>query len=375
MSAGHRGKQGLHPIPDLSKSEDIIRVRKKRKKHSTAKKAILATLITVVCVFGLIGTAAALFLNSIDQALSFGNQEEAESLKAVLAPVTAETKDKPFYMLVLGSDARESDTASRSDVMILTRVDPASGTITMVSIPRDTMVDLPGYGRQKINAAYAFGGAAGAVEAVSSFAGVPISHYAEIHFQELEELVDTLGGVWVNVPVSNDETGASNSGVQLNAGEQLLDGEQALAFARERYGYTRGDFQRSDNQRILAEAIIKKVLASSPFDLPGTIQRLADCVSTDFSVGDIVGLAQKFQQVSTPTFYSGMVPSSTMTLEGVSYAVTEYPDWTDMMKRVDAGYDPNDTAAAVSSTESSSSATESTDSDNRAAATTEGNSP
>lgn len=344
IAAGRRRNQGLHPIPDLSKSEDIIRVRKKRKKKSTAKKAVIITIVALVCVFGLAGAAAALYLNSINQALSFNNQVESESLKAVLEPVSAETKEKPFYMLVLGSDAREEDEASRSDVMILTRVDPSSGTITMVSIPRDTMVDLPGNGRQKINAAYAFGGAAGAVEAVSSFAGVPISHYAEIHFEELEELVDTLGGVWVDVPVSNDETGATNSGIQLNAGEQLLSGQQALAFARERYGYARGDFQRSDNQRILAEAIVKKVLASSPLDLPGTVRQLAGCVSTDFAVGDIVDLAQKFQQVSAPTFYSGMVPSSTMTIEGISYAVTEYPAWTDMMKRVDDGYDPNDTA-------------------------------
>ena len=133
-----------------------------------------------------------------------------------------------------------------------------------VSIPRDTMVELPGHGRQKINAAYAFDGAAGAVDAVSKFAGVPITHYAEIHFQELETLVDTLGGVWVNVPVTNDETGSSNTGKRIEAGEQLLNGEQALAFARERYGYTRGDFQRADNQRILAQAIVKKVLDVSP---------------------------------------------------------------------------------------------------------------
>lgn len=338
------GSRPLRPIPDLSKSEEIIRVRKKRKTHRTAKRAVLITLIALVCVFGVLGAAAALYVNSLGQALSIDNQQEAESLKAALAPITAETKEKPFYMLVLGSDAREGDSASRSDVIILTRVDPATGSITMVSIPRDTMVDLPGHGRSKINAAYAYDGAAGAVEAVSSFAGVPITHYAEIHFEELQDLVDALGGVWVNVPVSNDETGSSNSGMQLEAGEQLLSGEQALAFARERYGYTRGDFQRSDNQRILAQAIVKSVLATSPLDLPGTVQKLAGCVSTDLAMGDILTLAQKFQQVSTPTFYSAMAPSSTMTIDGVSYVVADYSAWSDMMKRVDAGEDPNSTA-------------------------------
>lgn len=346
------GGYGLRPIPDLSKSEDIIRVRKKRKKHG-AKKAILIALVALLGVLLVFGAAAAVYLNSVNQALSFDDKEEAEKLKAVLEPVAEEAKDKPFYMLVLGSDAREGDAASRSDVIILTRVDSAEGKITLVSIPRDTMVDLPGHGRQKINAAYAFGGAAGAVEAISSFAGVPISHCVEIHFQELEELVDALGGVWVDVPVSNNETGSSNSGMSINAGEQLLTGKQALAFARERYGYVRGDFQRADNQRILAEAIIKRVLAVSPLELPGTIQRLAECVSTDFGLADIVMLAQKFQEAQNLTFYSGMAPSSTMTLDGISYVITEYPAWTDMMKNVDAGRDPNDDASATEAPEES----------------------
>lgn len=340
------GAPSLRKTPDLSRSEEIIRVRKKRKKH-TARKAVLMTLVAILCVAGLAGGAAALYYNSVNQALSFESQEEADSLKAVLEPVVAETKENPYYMLVLGSDARETDETSRSDVMILTRIDPRNGAITMVSIPRDTMIDLKGHGRQKINAAYAFGGAAGAVEAVSAFAGVPITHYAEIHFQELETLVDMLGGVWVNVPVSNDETGQSNTGTRLQAGEQLLNGKQALSFARERYGYSRGDFQRADNQRILAEAIIKKVLDVSPLDLPGTIQKLAECVSTDYGLNDIIELAQKFQAASGITFYSAMVPSSTMTIDGVSYVITEQSSWQDMMKQVEAGGDPNDVPASA----------------------------
>ena len=338
-SPGSGQGYGLRPAPDLTKTEDIIRVRKK---PSRGKKAVLVTLLALVCVLGLAGGAAALYLNSLNQALSFDDKEEESQLRAALAAPTPEAKEKPFYLLLLGSDAREGDEASRSDVMILLRVDPEKGQLTMVSIPRDTMVDLPGYGRSKINAAYAYGGASGAVEAVKKFTGVPISHYAEIHFQELEQLVDALGGVWVNVPVTNDQTGSSNSGMRLDAGEQLLNGEQALAFARERYGYERGDFQRADNQKILLQAIIKKVLSLSPIDLPGTIQQLASCVTTDYSVTDIIALAQKFQGAGSIAFYSATVPSSTMTLDSVSYVVTDQAAWTDMMQRVNAGADPND---------------------------------
>lgn len=345
----------LRPMPDLSKSEDIIRVRKKRHKHSTAKKAVLITLIALVCVFGLAGGAAALYLNSLNQSLSFDNKEEEESLKGALAPVTAETKEKPFYLLLLGSDAREGDSASRSDVNILTRIDPESGAVTMVSIPRDTMIDLPGHGRQKINAAYAFDGAAGAVNAISSFAGVPITHYAEIHFQELEQLVDALGGVWVDVPLETPLASGT-----LQPGNQLLNGEQALGFARERYAYERGDFQRTDNQRLLVQSIIKQVLAMPALELPGIIQQLAGCVTTDYNIGDLISLAQKFQQSGSLTMYSAMTPSSTMTIDGVSYVITQYPDWTEMMQRVDAGADPNGTSEVIGGSSSAGAPAEGT---------------
>ena len=340
-AAGQAGGYNLRPVPDLTKTEEIIRVRKKRKKPSKGRRAVLVTLVALVCVVGLAGGAVALYLNSLNQALSFDDKEAESQLRAVLADPAPEAKEKPFYMLLLGSDAREGDVASRSDVMILLRVDQTTGQLTMVSIPRDTMVDLPGYGRSKINAAYAYGGAAMAVEAVNKFAGISISHYAEIHFEELEQLVDALGGVWVNVPVSNNQTGSSNTGMAIEAGEQLLTGEQALAFARERYGYERGDFQRADNQKLLLQAIIKQVLSVSPIDLPGTIQQLAECITTDYSITDIIALAQKFQGAGTITFYSATVPSSTTMLDGVSYVVTDQTGWTEMMQRVDMGADPN----------------------------------
>ena len=316
-------------------------MRKKRKAPHKGKKAALVALATLVCLVGLTSAALALYVGSLNSAVSFKDEEEGARLRAALDAPEPAAKEKPFYLLLLGSDAREGDAASRSDVMILLRVDAEAGQLTMVSVPRDTMVDIPGHGRSKINAAYAYGGAAGAVEAVRGFAGVPIAHYAEIHFEELEELVDALGGVWVDVPVSNDETGASNTGVRIGAGEQLLDGATALAFARERYGYALGDFQRADNQKLLVKAIVKQVLAVSPLDLPGTVQRLAECVTTDYSVTDVVALAQRFQGAGSVTFYSATVPSSTMTLDSVSYVVTDQAAWAEMMQRVDAGADPN----------------------------------
>lgn len=310
-------------------------VRVKKKKGPSHKVARIVGL-TVLAVILLAGVAMGIYIWKIQKALSFGNAEEEARLKAALD--AQEDKTEPFYMVLLGSDARNKDEASRSDVMMLARVDPETATVTLVSIPRDTMVELPEHGRSKINAAFAYDGAAGAVRAVKDFAGVPISHYAEIDFEGLKRVVDKLGGVDVDVPVSNNQT--TNGSASIVAGKQHMNGEQALSFARERYGYTEGDFQRSENQRILLQAIIDEVMSRSPSEIPSLVESLAQSVSTDFSLTEIVSLANVFRTADGVTVYSAMVPSSTLTIDDVSYVVTDRGGWSAMMANVKAGLDP-----------------------------------
>lgn len=341
FSAGHASSSSWagHASPQSSSlmDSDLVRVRKKRKKHGKAKKVLLIVLAVIVVLCVAVGAATALYMNSISDSMKMDSKQQSE-LDTVLSESTAQ---EPYYVLLLGSDARENDTASRSDTIILARIDANVGKATLVSIPRDTKVEIEGHGTQKINAAYAFGGPAGAVEAVEKMSGVEISHYAEIHFDELEKAVDQLGGIWVDIPESNDQTGASNTGVELNAGMQRLNGEQALAFARERYGYNEGDFQRAENQRIIVQAIADTILSLPPTELPGAVQSLANCISTDYSLDELVTLAQTFQSAEHYYFYSAMVPSTTKTIDGVSYTITLEDEWADMMQMVDTGQDPS----------------------------------
>lgn len=316
---------------------ELVRVRKKRKKHGKAKKVILIVLAVIVVLCVAVGAAAALYMNSISDSMKIDSEQQSE-LDTVLSESTVQ---EPYYVLLLGSDARANDTASRSDTMILVRVDANAGKATLVSIPRDTKVEIEGHGTQKINAAYAFGGPAGAVEAVENMSGIEISHYAEIHFDELEKAVDQLGGIWVDVPVSSNQTGSSHSKYQFSAGMQKMSGEQVLAFARERYGYNEGDFQRAENQRIVVQSLADAVLSLPPTDLPGTVQSLANCISTDYSLNELIELAQTFQSAEHYYFYSAMVPSTTQTIDGVSYTITLEDEWANMMQMVDTGQDPS----------------------------------
>lgn len=319
--------------------EELRRVKKK--KHKALKYvgigcgSLLALVVVFVAIF-------AVWFGMLGSSMSIEDDAERQELEEELTPVNSASD--PFYVLILGSDARESDAGSRSDVIMLARVDPGAGSVSLVSIPRDTMVTING-STQKINAAYAHGGSAMAVRAVSEFAGVPISHFVSVHFEELEEIVDMLGGVWVDVPESFS---AGNGGMSFEAGSQLLNGQQALAYARERYHVSGGDFGRAQAQRQIVEAVIRQVLASSPVELPGLIGQLANCITTDLSVTDIVGYAQEFLGKEL-TVYSAVCPSYTLSQDGVSYVATMFDEWKRMMQLVDAGLDPNDATAEIPS--------------------------
>lgn len=324
-------------VAGAAANEGLRRVKKK--KHKTLKYvgigcgSLLALVLVFVAIF-------AVWFGMLGSSMSIKDDKEREELQEELTPVSS--AGDPFYVLILGSDAREADAGSRSDVLMLTRIDPTNATISLVSIPRDTMVTING-STQKINAAYAYGGSAMAVRTVSEFAGVPISHFVSLHFEELEEIVDMLGGVWVDIPESFS---AGNGGMGFSAGKQLLTGKQALAYARERYNVSGGDFGRAQAQRQIVEAVIRQVLDSSPVELPGLIGQLANCVTTDLSVTDIVGYAQDFLGKDV-TIYSSICPSYTLNQGGVSYVATMFDEWKRMMQLTDAGLDPNDETAEV----------------------------
>lgn len=328
-------RTGAAPVAPAG--EELRRVKKK--KHKALKYvgigcgSLLALVVVFVAIF-------AVWFGMLGSSMSIKDEGERKELEQELTPVSS--NEDPFYVLILGSDARESDAGSRSDVIMLARIDPSAGAVSLVSIPRDTMVTING-STQKINAAYAYGGSAMAVRAVSEFAGVPISHFVSVHFEELEEIVDMLGGVWVNVPESFS---AGNGGMDFTAGNQLLNGKQALAYARERYHVSGGDFGRAQAQRQIVEAIIRQVLASSPVELPGLIGQLANCITTDLSVTDIVGYAQEFVGKDL-TVHSAICPSYTLNQDGVSYVATMFDEWRRMMQLTDAGLDPNDDTAEI----------------------------
>ena len=342
--AGRRSASAGSAVRSAPSRADGVDAYKRRQRRKGRGRVLKVFLITVLVLLAGAGTALGLYLADINSRFGEGVTSELRQQLVAVEP------QDPFYMLLLGVDKSEGrseewgEDASnfRADTIILARVDPPGQKVTLVSIPRDTMVDMGSHGEQKINAAYSFGGAAYMVDVVSEFAGVDISHYAEIDFEQLISIVDTIGGIEVTLPIAIHDDYAV---IDLPAGTQTIDGATALGLCRARHAYDEyggGDFYRAANQRMVIGAIVKKVLQVGDIGtMANTVSELANSVTTDFSVTDILGLVSQFRSFDADNnMYSGQVPTISEYIDNLWYEIVDEAAWDEMMTRVKAGESP-----------------------------------
>lgn len=219
-------------------------------------------------------------------------------------------------ILVLGSDARVKGEAepgaqtigapSRSDSILLIRT--GGGASGRLSIPRDTVVDIPGHGRNKINAAYALGGVALAVRTVKEYLGIDIHHVVEVDFANFPELIDSMGGIDVKTGCVRSEIngGRRNGGttLRLKAGKHHIDGKQALALARTRKNLcnpAEDDLTRARRQQQILAAIKDRAISPWTFvRLPWVSWNAPKAIRSDMSGPSLMGLIASLSVGGTP---------------------------------------------------------------------------
>jgi len=217
-------------------------------------------------------------------------------------------------ILVLGSDERSKETSepgsqggpSRSDTILLMRA--GGGASARLSIPRDTVVDIPGFGREKINAAYARGGSALAIRTIEQYLGIEINHLVEVNFENFPDFIDALGGVDVRTGcvVSRINGGFKNGGytLRLKAGENHLDGRGALALARTRKNECRpseNDLTRARRQQKILAAIRGRIISPATFvRLPLVSWAAPKAVRSDMAGPSLLGLFGAVATGGTP---------------------------------------------------------------------------
>ncbi|ROS78059.1 LytR family transcriptional attenuator [Curtobacterium sp. PhB130] len=233
--------------------------------------ALVATLGSLVGIAAVIAVVASVFVGGLARSYDRESDTIAEPFPTGTRPATTDGAEN---ILLIGSDSRkglaqQGDTAAggRSDTLMLAHVPADRKAVYLMSIMRDSWVDVPGHGNAKINAAYSWGGIPLTVQTVEQLLDVRIDHVAEIDMRGFGAVTDALGGV--TVQSTQDFTAR---GHHFTVGANRLDGDAALAFVRERYAFADADHTRVRNQQAFMRGIVDGVLSKGTMTDPGRIQ-------------------------------------------------------------------------------------------------------
>lgn len=270
--------------------------------------------------------------------------------------VLDEAQAGTLTFLLVGSDSREGLDdltnfgvvgGARGDVIMLVKLDEQSSNSQILSIPRDLWVEIPGHGSNRINAAYAFGGPALMVETIKQNLGVSVNHYVEIDFIGFREMVDELGGIEISFPNAARD---ANSGLNVPAGTERLDGKMALAYARSRHyeelqngswvGVEANDIGRTARQREVLAAIVSALKRPSSIAEAGSIAgAMARHTTIDSGLAEasVARLFWDYKGILTGGIQGETLPVRLATIEGKSVVVRQEPEATATLEAFKAG--------------------------------------
>jgi LCP family protein required for cell wall assembly len=341
----YRGGRAKGPIRPESLKEDIkgrdgdayaYKGPKRARKPRRWRRTILLVVLGVVLLFlvwALLGYLA--FRSGMKDA----NKRLDPLAARALAPQNGLVLSNPSNILVLGADTGSKSrrsTQGRSDTIVLIRTDPDHHRIALLSIPRDLRVEIPRHGEEKINAAYAFGGPTLTIKTVERVTGLPINHVVVVDFGTFDEVVDTLGGVTVNVPhpiLSNKfecprHTQAQCArwrGWRFRRGEQTMDGHRALIYSRIRENQlnpSESDFTRGERQQAVIQAIADKVTSFGTFvKAPFIGDDLVRPLATDLSAAQVLQLGWVKRRTPSSGWLRCRLGGTIADIGGVSYVI------------------------------------------------------
>ncbi len=271
------------PVLDVGADDDdpAERSRRRRRNRTVLVVALVLLLVPVLVVGGYLAWLNQIVTNNVKNELLLPDGSAAGALPTDAGgnPVPLPAGKGTNY-LIIGGDAGPGRSGSRSDVMVLAHVPADHRNVTLIHFPRDLYVSIPGKGKNKLNAAYAFGGAPLLVTTMQNLLGVKIDHVAITGFENFKAMTDAVGGVDVDV-----EEASNSDGNQFDEGVMHMDGTQALAFVRERKQLSEGDISRGRRQLAVIKAIMLKGLSrdviTNPLRLKDFLQAATDNLTVD----------------------------------------------------------------------------------------------
>ncbi|GIO26926.1 LCP family protein [Ornithinibacillus bavariensis] len=303
-----------------------IEHRTERKKVKRKKRLRTSFVIIVIIFLGIIGIGGYVALQTF-QAASNSYNDLGREKSDKRDQVVSISKD-PVSILIMGvEDYSSGGQNGRTDTLMVATFNPKDEKLKLLSIPRDTLVDIVGKDKQdKINHAHVFGGKEMTIDTVENFLDIPIDYYAAVNFESFKNIVDILGGITVDVPFdfqqNSDDRVAEK--LQFYEGQMELDGRYALAYARMRKQDPLGDIGRNERQQQVVEAIIKKALSV------GTITKIDDLaeefgnnVETNMKVSEGLSFFTNYSKFRSSNIDKLVLKTDSQTINGVSYQIAD----------------------------------------------------
>ena len=230
--------------------------------------------------------------------------------KIAISPGTKGT-EKIIRILLIGVDSRDDDFKGRSDSMIMFDINPETKKILMTSFLRDIYIAIPGRSNDRLNAAYAFGGANLLTKTIYGSFGIDVNKYITINFEILKDIIDAFGGV--NIEVTKEEIEYINQSMSSKerisserTGKKCLNGKQALAYARIRY--LDSDFGRTERQRNIVAAVFEKLKKMKLLEIDTMLKQFLPRVTTNLTEKDILSLLTKAINLKEYSMESMAIP-------------------------------------------------------------------
>lgn len=272
----------------------------KKSKHTSSRYNIL---VFSWCVLGFVFILSMHFRSSF-QKLSDQKSEPVQPCASQTNPGQADSfiaialenthHQAPIHILLIGQDRRDTEPRSRSDCMILCTFRPDNNSLILTSFLRDLYVNIPGYQRNRLNAAYAFGGTNLIRQTFQENFGISVDGCVEVDFGQFSQLIDLMGGI--TIELRTDEAEHINyevPGSALSSGMQHLNGAEALAYSRIRSLDEDGDFSRTNRQRTILTALLKRCQNATVSEMIRLFRNASPLLSTDIEKGQFLSLIKK----------------------------------------------------------------------------------
>jgi LCP family protein required for cell wall assembly len=279
------------------------------RKPALWKRIIKWTLLSILIIILSVGLAGFIFVYRTLGKIGLNTEVIYEARQQLDIPLP----DEPVNILLMGTDEDPDGDSTRSDSIMLVRVNPQGECLSMLSIPRDLLVDIPGVGQDKINAAYAIGGVPLSIETIRELTGLPIHHFVLLNYEGFRKAVDAMGGVYADVDrrYFNDNSdapwGEAYEPIDIYPGYQKLNGDDALAYVR--YRHTDSDFVRIKRQQYFIRDVKAQSLKWGNFTkIPELADVFASNTTSDIGRSEVLSLTKFILSVDRDRIYQAQAP-------------------------------------------------------------------